>query len=159
MYNQLDADMKNRVETIVEWIFDSKYMDISRRYGYFYVPGGSYNVKSIIYKMHLPNFKDMMFDESDLSGLILTCFILSHFATARNSEWFQLAIKYLKNYKTLNNRYIFPRHMITEKPDNYVIGGGHMNIGENKKSKLYAEIVSTYWMYRIQSNLIMSLSD
>ena len=153
MYNQLDADMKNKVKTIVEWVFDGKYMDISRRYGYFYATGGSYNAKAIIFKMHLPNIKDMMFDDSELSGLILTCFILSHFASVRNSEWFQIAIKYLNNFKTSNNRYVFPKHMIVEKPDSYVIGGGHMNIGENKKSKLYAEIVSTYWMDKIQNNV------
>jgi len=38
--------------------------------------------------------------------------------------------------------------MIAEKTDNYVINGGHMNVGENKKSKQYAEIISTYWMHK-----------
>lgn len=156
MFNYLDGDMKSKVETIVEWIFDSQYMNISRRYGYFYVPGGSYNAKAIIFKMHLPNFKDMTFDDSDLGGLIFTCFILSHFEAARNSEWFQSAMGYLNKYKTSNDRYIFPKHMIAEKPDSYVIFGGHMNVGENKKSKLYAEIISTYWMHRIRSNLDIS---
>jgi hypothetical protein len=43
--------------------------------------------------------------------------------------------------------------MINEKPDCYVIGGGHMNVGENKKSKKYGEIISTYWMGRIEENI------
>jgi len=29
-----------------------------------------------------------------------------------------------------------------------------MNVGENKKSKLYREILSTYWMERIDHNII-----
>ena len=46
--------------------------------------------------------------------------------------------------------------LITEKPDSYVIFGGHMNVGENKKSKLYGEILSTYWMERISQNMIIN---
>ena len=57
---------------------------------------------------------------------------------------------YIENYKTADKRYIFPRHMIIEKPNCHVIGGGHMNVGENKKSKKYREIISTYWMNRIE---------
>lgn len=43
--------------------------------------------------------------------------------------------------------------MITEKPDSYVIMGGHMNVGENKRNKLYKEIISTYWIERIYQNI------
>ena len=43
--------------------------------------------------------------------------------------------------------------MIVEKPDCYVIGGGHMNVGEDKKGKNYSEIISTYWMNRIEALL------
>ena len=43
--------------------------------------------------------------------------------------------------------------MIAEKKDAYVHNGGHMNAGENKKSKNYAEIISTYWMERILANI------
>ena len=154
MYNELDDDLRNKVENIVEWVFDSRYADIIYGYGYFYAPHGSYKAKAIIFKMHLPDFKHKTFNDGELSSLILTCFILSHFAAGRNSEWFQLAMEFLDGYRTLNNRYVFSRHMIAEKPNSYAIFGGHMNVGENKQSRLYAEIISTYWMERIQSNLI-----
>lgn len=114
MYDQLDCDLKNKVENIVEWVFDSRYGDIINGYGYFYAPHGSYKAKAIIFKMHLPDFKHMTFNDSDLSSLILTCFVLSHFEAARDSEWFQLAMEYLDGYKTSNNRYVFPRHMIAD---------------------------------------------
>jgi hypothetical protein len=150
MYDIIDKDYRDKIETIVGWIFDDKYMDIIGRYGYFYVPGGVYNVKAIIAKINLIDFKYMTFDNGDLCGLIFTCFILSYFKSAKRSEWFKLAMVYLNNYKTPDNRYIFPKHMIVEKTDSYVIGGGHMNVGENKKSKKYSEIISTYWMNKIQ---------
>jgi hypothetical protein len=153
IYNELNKSNREKVEKIVNWIFDDNYMKISRRYGYFYIPGGSYNVKAVIFKMNLIDFKRMTFDNGDLGGLIFTCFILSYFKSARKSEWFKLAMAYIEDYKTESNRYIFPKHMIIEKPDCYVIGGGHMNVGENKKNKKYNEIISTYWMNRIEENL------
>ncbi|MDL2234343.1 hypothetical protein LJC63_12315 [Ruminococcaceae bacterium OttesenSCG-928-L11] len=153
MYKKLSEENKVKVNSVVEWVFDEQYKNISRRYGYFYVPGGTYNVKAVIFKMHLVDFKNMIFDKSDISGLIYTCFVLSHFDSAKSSEWFNLAMVHLNNYKSLDNHYIFPGYMINEKKDSYVINGEHMNIGENRRSKQYSEIVSTYWMERIYRNL------
>jgi hypothetical protein len=64
-----------------------------------------------------------------------------------------MAMAWLEKYKTAEGRYCFPRHMIVEKPDSYVIGGGHSNMGENKKAKNHGEIISTYWMNRIAENM------
>jgi hypothetical protein len=153
IYNELNESNRKKVESIVSWVFDPQYMKINRRYGYFYIPGGSYNVKAVIFKMYLIDFKGMAFDNGDLGRLIFTCFILSHFESARKSEWFKIAMAYIENYKTNDNRYKFPKHMIVEKKDSYVVEGGHMNVGENKKNNKYSEIISTYWMSRIEKNL------
>jgi len=153
MYDKFDKTKKEKIESIVAWIFNVKYTELDGRYGYFYVPGGAYNAKAIIFKVQLIDFNKMTFDKGDLVSLVFICFILSHFKSARKSEWFKKAIIYLENYRTTEDRYNFQKHMIIEKPDCYVIGGGHMNIGENKKSKKYGEIISTYWMNRINENL------
>ncbi|MDE6600045.1 MAG: hypothetical protein K2K34_08225, partial [Oscillospiraceae bacterium] len=42
MYPFLSDGDKNKVEAIAGWLFDKDYEKIIRRYGYFYVPGGSY---------------------------------------------------------------------------------------------------------------------
>jgi|GEM_PF-6984389 len=86
IYKEIDTELKDKIETIAEWIFDERYMSISRRYGYFYATGGSYSVKAIIFKMHLINFKDILFTNSDFNSLLFTCYILSHFNSARKSE-------------------------------------------------------------------------
>jgi hypothetical protein len=153
IYGELDKVKKEKVDSIVAWILDAQYRMFSPRYGYFYVPGGAYNVKAIISKIHLADFNNMTINNEDLGSLIFTCFILSHFKSAKKSEWFKMAMAYLENYKTSEGRFIFPKYMIIEKPDCYVISGGHMNIGENKKSKKYNEIISTYWMERIIENM------
>lgn len=153
MYPYLSDDDKSKVEAITGWLFNKDYKKIIRRYGYFYVPGGSYSAKAVIFKLHLLDFCDMIFDKGDMISFVFTVFVLSHFKTARESEWFLSAIQYLDQYKNENGHYKFPSNMITEKPDSYVIFGGHMNIGENKRSKLYSEIISTYWMERIYENM------
>ena len=152
MYPFLSDKDKSKAEAIAGWLFDKDYEKIIRRYGYFYVPGGSYNTKAVIFKLHLPDVSGAA-DKGDLVPLIFTVFVLSHFKAARKSEWFSLALQYLDQYKNENGRYKFPSCMITEKADSYVIFGGHMNVGENKRSKLYSEIISTYWMERIHGNM------
>lgn len=57
MYPHLTEDDKNKVENIVKWFFGSEYEGIIRRYGYFYIPGGSYSTKAVIFKLHLPDFQ------------------------------------------------------------------------------------------------------
>jgi hypothetical protein len=150
IYKKLGEGKKEKVEKIVDWILDDRYMNFKGGYGYFYVPGGSYNVKSIIFKIDLMDFNKLTLGKRDLGSLLFLCFVLSHFKSAQKSEWFKSAIIYLNNYRTSDDRYIFPKNMINEKPDCYVIGGGHMNVGENQKSKKYSEIISTYWMGRIE---------
>jgi hypothetical protein len=56
----------------------------------------------------------------------------------------------LEQYRIGQGLYVFPAHMICEKADTYFTDGGHMNIGENKKSGLYRTIVSTWWMREIK---------
>ena len=153
MYQYMTKDEQQKVETIVEWFFKVEYKKIIRRYGYFYVPGGSYNAKAVIFKLHLPDFEKAAFDKVELGSLLFNLFILSHFEAAKSSEWFCLALDYLNQYKNENGRYSFPSHFITEKKDSYVIFGGHMNVGEIKRNKLYNEIISTYWMERIMQNI------
>ena len=152
MYPHLDHAMKEKVETTVRWLFGDQYEQIHDRL-YYYAPADpSYKSKAINSKVLLPNWRIApQTDMRALQSLLFLCFVLSHFESAR--AWVSEAIAYLGQYKTEANRYIFPTAMITEKKDAYVIGGGHMNVGEKKNHAKYAEIISTYWMERIIDNL------
>jgi NAD(P)H-dependent FMN reductase len=63
---------------------------------------------------------------------------------------YNLALMYLKQYVSETGIYKFPKTMLTDKKDKYFTYDGHMNIGEQKKSKIYDEILSTYWMWLIE---------
>ncbi len=154
MYKYLPSGQQQMIETIVEWFLTDEYKTIFRRYGYFYVYEGSYSTKAVIFKTNLIDFENMIFDKGDLASLLFNVFIFSHFESAKKSQWLSSAICYLEQYKTESNRYKFPSHFIMENPDSYVVFGGHMNVGENKRNKLYNEVISTYWMERIEQNLL-----
>ena len=141
MYKYLGKDLREKIENTVEWLLDENYSKLNSRYGYFYVEGGQYNAKAIL--MTLP-----------LSYVLYTVYILSHFKTSHKSDRFNMAMAYLDDFKTSDGTYNFPSEMLAEKPDNYVINSGHMNVGENEKFPKYREILSTYWMYKVNKNLI-----
>lgn len=157
MYSFLSNEDRDKVEVIVSWLFGDAYQNIISRYGYFYIPGGSYSAKAVIFKLHLLDFQSAEFTElpkAEFVSLIFNVFVLSHFKSARESEWFLMALTYLERYRLQSGHYRFPSYMISEKPDSYVIMGGHMNVGENKRNKQYHEILSTYWMERIYHNIV-----
>jgi hypothetical protein len=151
MYKHLDKENRQKIETVVQWIFNERHDEIIGNYGYFYFPDELYNAKAVLFKVYLPHL--ICIDKRAQRGLLFTCAVLSYFTSAENSKWFQQAMQYLNQFKTSDNRYCFPRHMVSEKPNCYLIGGGHMNVGEDKKSKLYTEIISTYWMEKIKNNI------
>ena len=83
----LTDDEREKVETIAEWLLGDEYRNISRRYGYFYAPGGSYSTKAVIFKLHLLDFMNITFDKGDLVSLVFNMYVLSHFKTVYRSEW------------------------------------------------------------------------
>jgi hypothetical protein len=151
MYGHFDAETRGKVETTVKWLFGDGYSSINHQL-YFYAPRDpAYKSKSIHGKVTFQDFTSPNIKE--MQNLLFRCFILSHFSEARKSAWFGNALTYLDSFKTPDGRYVFPKEMIVEQKDTYVHGGGHMSVGESKKNRLYAEIVSTYWMEKILTNV------
>ncbi|MDR1533204.1 MAG: hypothetical protein LBS62_13665 [Clostridiales bacterium] len=134
-YRCLGREDKAKAETVAEWLFGQGYEGVYPRFYYYAPHDPSYKAKAVNAKV-------------DLSGNnLFACFILSHFEAARSSDWFAGLMTVCGTYKTPEGRFVFPKQMIAEKKD-----GEHMNVGEAKRDKLYAEIISTYWMERILSN-------
>jgi len=152
IYEHADDETKQKIETIVEWIYDERYNEISGGYCYYMPDDPRYKAKRINNKLHLADISGEPGNKRSHFGFLFTCFILSHFKASRNAKWFNEAIQYLEQYKTEEGRYKFPPDLILDKPDMHA-WAGHLNAGENKKKKQYREILSTYWMERILDNL------
>lgn len=134
-YSHLNQEEKSKVETVATWLFGDGYSEVYPRF-YYYAPlDPSYKAKAINAKLDLGGYN------------LFTCFILSHFEAARGSAWFTDNMMTYEQYKTADGRFTFPKTMIAEQKD-----GEHMNVGQSKRDKRYAEILSTYWMERILNN-------
>jgi hypothetical protein len=150
MYGSFSEAEKQKAETAVSWIFGKDYAKVHNRLYYYAPDDPSYKAKAFNSKVVLPDCNSAQ--PKDMPYLLFLCFILSHFETSRKSEWFAGAVHFLEQFRTQDGRYIFPKEIISEQKDRYVHDGGHMNVGESKKNKNYAEIISTYWMERIFEN-------
>jgi len=153
MYRNFDATTRDKVETTIRWLFGEGYSQINGNLYYYAPDDPRYKAKSINSKVFLYDFDKPNPDPGEERALLFHCFILSHFQEARNSVWFSRALSHLDRFKTEAGRYIFPKTMIAEQCDVGITHGGHMNVGESKMNKTYAEIISTYWMERINANL------
>jgi|LSQX01.1.fsa_nt_gb hypothetical protein len=153
MKNHPDIATIDKVNVILDWIFDDRYKDISDRYGYFYIPWGSYATKAICWKFRMPDVLIMDESAKSLNSLLHSTYIMSFFENSKSSDWFNAALTYLNSFKTESERYIFPRDMLQEKKDGYWIFGSHMGMGEDRKIKSFIEIESTYWMEKILDNI------
>lgn len=150
MYRHLDEDQKIKVNTIISWILNEKYLEFKTRYGYIYSEDDSYKAKSLIRSFDIPDIDELINENKPAQqGIIYKTFLLSHFEGADSFPLLNNMMVYLKSFQAINGRYLFPNSLLTEKKDCYFTEGGHMNIGENKRSKIYKEVVSTFWMYLI----------
>lgn len=81
-------------------------------------------------------------------GVVWAMELMSHFQPARESDWFRKTLQHLQEFEK-DGLYEFPARYMNESKDKYYIGGGHMSLGENRKSKAALKIESTAWMLRI----------
>ena len=154
MYCHLNDTQKMKTDTIISWILDERYQTLKSRYGYIYSEDDSYKAKSLIRSFDIPNSIDIL-NESKMAqqSIIFKTYILSHFMITKNTPILNNMLTYLRSFRLLNGRYIFSKSLLNEKKDSYFTEGGHMNIGEPKRSKEYQEVVSTFWMYLIEDLL------
>ena len=151
MYRHASQAQRDKIETIVEWVYGDEYAQLHGNY-YYYVPTDPrYKSKSINGKLHLMDFDREPLDKNSLHGLLFTCFVLSHFKASWDARWFNRALDFLNQYRTQEGHYRFPPDLIPEKKDTYAYN--RLNVGEEMKSRRRPEILSTYWMERILANL------
>lgn len=146
IYAYLEQDMQHKIDKIITWICSENYASMWKTKAIFYAEGGQYTTKSIGIGAFPPNINN---GDNDL---LFKTFLWSHFSVFRDSKQYRDTMEYLEQYSNDTLLYKFPRSFISEKTDIYLTAGGHMNLGENRKSSKYAQLISSYWMYRIYDN-------
>ena len=169
-----DPELKNQVERIVSLILSPEYQSLPQGFGtVLSKPNYGY---ALGWKVQLPGFvksqseypksksgnlkstsrffemNEIQKETTKTSNILLLLEALSHFETARKHEWFKSAINYLESYRTINNTYKFPVHLLDEKKMGYWNSGAYMGVGESRANLNWREIESSYWMLKIKKN-------
>ena len=142
-YPDKSSEIGQRIERIIEYILDERFMNLPDS-GYVYDTSNKmYYAAGNVY--HACLRKDRY---------ILYLYLLSFFESSRRSKTYMNEIESLKRYKTDNGFYVFDKNLMKEKKDTYQIyTGGHMGLGENRRSKNTLKIESTFWMMSILHNI------
>ncbi|HOG00677.1 MAG: hypothetical protein BWY35_01563 [Firmicutes bacterium ADurb.Bin248] len=142
-----DHSIRQMIDTAIAYIMDERYQRLPIGYGLMLVRPKSYY--GMGWSMHLYRY----FENSPLglSGVVWNMELLSHFKRARETDWFKDTLRHLEGFEK-DGLYEFPCEYVSERKNQYYVGGGHMGLGEDRRQKAGRKIESTAWMLRILRN-------
>jgi hypothetical protein len=151
LYNT-DYINSNRINTIIDYIFTDHFDTLHPEYGIYYD-----STKKRFYahgwKPHLENYTIQTAPIKNKSLFLLQLHIFSHFPLIHSQNWFIWGMEVLESYKTDRGTYILPKEFLREKSSGYWVNGSYMGLGENRQSKNWRELESTFWILSIKKNL------
>lgn len=139
-----DEQVQQKIDVILEYIFDERYQRLYNGYGLMLVPPNKYY--SMGWSMHLCRYFEN--GQTDNSAIVWQMALMSNFMKARETEWFKNNLEYLGSFEK-DGLYEFPASLLREEKNRYYVLGYHMGLGETKKNKLRIKLESTAWMLRI----------
>jgi len=76
--------------------------------------------------------------------------LYAQFPAAVQSKWFSHAVDYMAQFRTPSGTYIFPESFLPESDGNWVLGAHH-SLGENRRTRQWVEVESTFYMRKLLS--------
>ena len=148
-----DPEKISWINEIISFVLDPEFQKTEGS-GLLYVPERRiYHANNL--GLTLPLYKIEGFPaRTNTSGIIDIIDIMSHFDTARKSEWFNECLSHLDQFKTEQGTYIFPGEYLHKK----YIGQAFMNECNNPAKRIEREvfkreIVSTIKMCEIYGRI------
>jgi hypothetical protein len=133
------------VDTVVRYVLNPEYQAL--RDGYGIVTDGKGRYWAMGWSVHLPGLPGCPRVTSQ-AGLVGRLATMSAFEAAREHAWFRDGLAYLESFRTPRGTYVFPREILPEKKTSYWVGGTHCGLGENRRTRNWLELESTYWALR-----------
>lgn len=140
--DNLDVDLKNKVDEIVSYIMDERFQVIHDGYGILYKGHNSY------VSMGWDPKPANLLEGKKVNPLLRKIELLSHFKRAIQSQWFKQAIDIANQYLDDSGIYNLPKEYLTEKDSVWILGS-HMSLGENRRSKKAYVVEGTFHMLKI----------
>lgn len=140
------TSLRKKCETVIEMILTKDYQSLPWSYG---IARYGKRYYAIGWAVLLPGFNSEV-GKSNFGEFLLNLEMMANFKAARESEWFSNSIRFLENYKTNRGTYLFPHAWLPEKKVGYWVGGLHMGLEVNRRTKIAIECESTFWMLHIK---------
>jgi hypothetical protein len=158
LYDLKNPDIDMKINTVLNYISgDDFHTKISGGYGILvagHYESGTPKYNGMGWDPKYPGWFDAVkyMENGYVPKLLYFAQFIIKYPIALKTKWFNDLINYLEKYKTENERYIFPKEWLPEKPG-YAVGGFHMSFGENKRKKNWLEIESTFYMQLLKQNI------
>ena len=145
----LDAEARDRIETVVAYVLHPDYQALDEGYGY--MRAGPRRYYSIGWSVHLPGYESLEFARAFYAHTFVQRLeLMAHFATARRSEWFRRSLSHLEEFRTDRGTYRFPARYLREQRSGYWVQGAYMRLEADRRSRQSLEIESTFRMCKIK---------
>jgi len=138
-----DDDLRHRISNIVNYILDDRFQSIPQKAYIFDKTNKRYYATGNVYHACFCKGREL-----------LMVHLLSTIENTENNPRFKKELSKLLKYKTGDGFYEIDRTFVNEKSNvNFLYSGAHMGLGENRRSKKWCRIESTYWMLKILKNI------
>lgn len=147
VYAKLSADLKQKVDAVVDYIGDSRYQSFDYGYGLIQETKSKYHLMG--WSAHLPLFNNNLSGSYFKKGLLHRMVVFSRFKSPAIQEWISRALLSLADFKVNDLQYSFPGEYLPEIKNSYFMNGRHMGLGEDRRQKLGRVVESTYYVHSI----------
>ena len=142
VYDRVPIDIQRKIESIIDYVISPGYDSVVFGYGILAAPGKKY------YSMGWDCKKPFNDTQENTYRNLHRLLLYSAFHSITKSMWFLNTVDYLMRYKTDNGTYVFPKEYLVEQDSNWVLGS-HMSLAENRRTKQWAEVESTFYMLKL----------
>ncbi|MCL2199265.1 MAG: hypothetical protein FWB80_10105 [Defluviitaleaceae bacterium] len=142
VYTRVSADIRAKIDNIISYVISPEYDIVVPMYGILRSEHRKYYAMG--WDCKKPFNDNHGYEYPNLHRLLL----YSRFPVAVKSKWFQNAIDFLMQYKTIDGTFIFPKDYLMEKDGNWILGT-HMSLGENRRKKQWSRVESTFYMLKL----------
>lgn len=147
-----DTETERKVNTVLDWVMDRACQALPHR-GYGTIASSDRGGEIRGWKPDLPGYFGLNSPGFDGTGLVQAIELYSGFRHAREHGWFKESLAHLKGFATGRGTYLFPARYLRDERRGHWVFGFRMGLGEDRRSRDWREIESTFWMTLIESQM------
>lgn len=145
-----DVVLRDRVETIIKFIFTPEYQKLRVGYGIVRHRGGRYYAMG--WSIHLPRYFKSEVKSREFGRLLLLLDLLGRSNFAKSHVWYKQSAEWLGTFKDETGMISFPRTFLPENKIGVWVLGMRMGLEENRRTKRAITCESVFRFLKITSH-------